>query len=116
MNVQIYAGKRNFDVQKAERFFKERGIAYQLVDMKRHAPGLKELTLFAARVGLEGLIDESLPAYKESTLRFMPQGEARLAALAEHPEFLRTPIVRSGREVTVGYRPDVWTRWLDGSK
>lgn len=111
MNVQIYAGKRNFDVQKAERYFKERRIPYQLVDMKRHAPGVKELELFASRLGLEAIINTELPAYKESTLRFLRDKNEILTQLAAKPDFLLTPIVRNGREVTVGFQPDVWATW-----
>ena len=34
MNVQIFGTKKSFDSKKAERYFKERGIKYQFVDMK----------------------------------------------------------------------------------
>ena len=57
-NIMLYALKRDFDVQKAERFFKERGIKVQAVDMKKHPPGLRELKLFAQRAGLQNIIDK----------------------------------------------------------
>ena len=57
-NIQIYFYKRNFDVQKAERFFKERRVAFQAIDMHKHAPGKRELELFArAAGGMSALLD-----------------------------------------------------------
>jgi arsenate reductase-like glutaredoxin family protein len=63
MNIIIYAGKKNFDTQKAERFFKERRIPYQLLDLKKHRLGQKELALFARRLGAQNLI-ECLTTFK----------------------------------------------------
>ena len=57
MNIQIYALKKNFDTQKAERFFKERRINYQLLDLKKHKLGQRELSLFARRLGAYNLVD-----------------------------------------------------------
>ena len=37
--------------------------------------------------------------------------EAREEKLMEYPELFRTPIVRNGKEATVGYCPDVWANW-----
>ena len=58
MSLQIYTFKKNFAVQKAERFFKERRVQVQAVDMKKHKPGLRELQLFARAVGgAKNLVD-----------------------------------------------------------
>ena len=54
MGLQIYAGK-GFDTQKAERFFKERRIAYQRVDVLKYGIGRRELESVAAAVGLDAL-------------------------------------------------------------
>ena len=95
-NILLYALKRDFTVQKAERFFKERGVKVQAVDMKKHAPGVKELRLFAQKVGLQNLIDREGRAYLESTVRFLNGEEAILQALSQDPRLLRSPIVRMG--------------------
>ena len=109
----MYTFKRDFEVQKAERFFKERGVKVQAVDMKKHAPGLKELTLFAQRAGLQTIIDREGKAYRQSTVRFLSGEQAILQALAQDPSLLKVPIVRMGQKVTVGYRPDIWKTWLE---
>lgn len=111
MNIQIYALKRNFDVQKAERYFKERKIPFQFVDLTRHALGLRELELFKSQIGLKNLIDQDSIAWKESTARFLQGETAILEALAREPKFLRLPIVRNGRQATVGHQPDTWAGW-----
>ncbi len=111
MNIQLYYLKRNFDVQKAERYFKERKISFQLVDLAKHALGVRELALFKAQLGLKTLVDEDCIQWKESTARFL-SGEAQLLeALAQNPKLLRLPIVRNGRQVTSGFQPDAWATW-----
>lgn len=111
MNIQIYCLKKNFDVQKAERWFKERRIRYQLVDLKKAKIGPRELQNIARRVGLRALVDDASDAYKKSVLPRLHGEEAILSALIEQPTLLRTPIVRNGAEATVGYCPDVWESW-----
>lgn len=112
-NIMLYALKRDFDVQKAERFFKERGIKVQVVDMKKHPPGLRELKLFAQRAGLQNIIDKQGKAYLESTVRFLTAEQAILEALARDPRLLKGPILRMGQRVAVGYQPQVWQSWLE---
>ncbi len=112
MNVMIYVYKRDFEVQKAERFFKERGIKVQLVDMKKKGPGLKELKLFAQKVALHNLIDRQSTAYLEHPVRFMTGESTILDALVLAPQLLKSPIVREGQRVTVGYQPDEWMKWI----
>lgn len=111
MNIQVYAFKRNFDVQKAERYFKERGIAFQFVDLTRHTPGLRELELFKSQIGLQNLIDKDSNLWKESTIRFLNTEQAILEALASNIKLLKTPVVRNGRQATVGYKPEIWANW-----
>lgn len=113
MNIQVYCVKKNFDVQKAERFFKERRIAYQLVDMKKHAPGRREIELFArAAGGLQQLLDKQSPAVLSHPVAYTDDTDTIISYLIEHPEFMRTPIVRNGQKATVGADEQVWSRWL----
>ena len=112
MNIQIYALKRNFDTQKAERFFKERRIPYQLLDLKKHKLGQRELSLFARRLGAENLVDRKNPDAMSHPLAHTDDAAYILEALAENPRFLRTPIVRNGEQVTLGADEKTWEEWL----
>ena len=111
MNVIIYALKRGFDVQKAERYFKERNIPYQYVDLGKRPIGQRELRAVAGGAGARSLVYESAPSYRESTLPYISGEDGIFAALAERPSLLKAPIVRFGPKSTVGYRPDVWDGW-----
>lgn len=112
MNIQIYTYKRNFDTQKAERFFKERRVAYQLVDMKRHAPGMRELQLFARRAGVRQLVDRNNVDAMSHPVAHTDDEKIILDYLAVLPQFLRTPIVRNGERVTVGVDESAWNEWI----
>ena len=112
MNIQIYALKRNFDTQKAERFFKERRIPYQLLDLKKHKLGQRELSLFARRLGAENLVDRQSPDALSHPIAHTDDAAYILESLAENPRFLRTPIVRNGEQVTLGADEKTWEEWL----
>ena len=117
MNIQIYAAKKNPDVLKAERFFKERRIPYQMMDLKKHKLGLRELQLFArAAGGAYQLGDRTSTAVMSHPVAHTDQEEIILGYLLERPEFLRTPIVRDGQRVVIGEDPAGWQRLLDGQK
>ena len=112
MNIQIYAEKKNFDTQKAERFFKERRIAYQLLDIKKHKLGQRELQLFARRLGAENLVDRGNPDALSHPVAHTDDANYILECLGENPRFLRTPIVRNGDQVTLGVDESAWLSWL----
>ena len=111
MNIQIYALKKNFDTQKAERFFKERRIPYQLLDLKKHKLGGRELQLFARRLGAENLVDRKNPDALSHPVAHTDDEQYILETLAENPRFLRTPIVRNGEQVTLGADEKAWDEW-----
>ena len=115
MALQIYAGK-GFDTQKAERFFKERRVPYQRVDVLKYGIGRRELESVAAAVGLDALCDKDSKAFRESVLAYTQSRETILSGLVEKPQLLRLPIVRCGKLATVGYCPDVWEKWLAEGK
>lgn len=115
MGLQIYCGK-GFDTQKAERYFKERRVAYQRVDVLKYGIGKRELESVAAAVGLDALCDRDSKAFRESVVAYTQNRDAILSGLMEKPQLLRLPIVRCGRLATVGYRPEVWEKWkADGA-
>ena len=115
MALQIYAGK-GFDTQKAERFFKERRVPYQRVDVLKYGIGRRELESVAAAVGLEALCDKDSKAFRESVLAYTQSRETILSGLIEKPQLLHLPIVRCGKLATVGHCPDVWEKWLAEGK
>lgn len=111
MNIQIYCLKKTFDVQKAERWFKERRVKYQLVDLKKARLGPRELKNIADKVGVRALIDTESDAYKNSALPMIRHEHVILDALLAEPKLMRMPIVRNGQSATVGYAPEVWESW-----
>lgn len=115
MNIQIYAGKKNPDVLKAERFFKERRIPYQFVDTKKHPIGKRELQLMARAVGATALVDRSSPKALERPVAHMSDEELILSILAEDSTPLVCPIVRNGNRVTVGADEETWRKWMSES-
>ncbi len=112
MSIQIYSGKKNFDTQKAERFFKERRIQVQSVDLKKHAPGEREIRLMIQNFGLENLLDKENPKVKEHPACYYDRESLLIPAIMENPWLLKTPIVRNGNKMTQGYQPEVWTEWI----
>lgn len=112
--MQLYSCKKNFAVQKAERFFKERRVQLQQVDLKKVKPGLRELQLFARCAGgAKELIDRTSPAVLSHPIAYTEDEAVILDYLTEHPEFLRTPIVRDGQRVVIGEDAEGWQRLLD---
>ncbi len=112
MNIQIFGSKKSSDSRKAERWFKERRIRFQYIDMREKGLSKGELTSVARAVGgVEKLIDEQAKdGYAVALVQHTPA--AMLSdVLLENQQVIRTPIVRNGRLATVGYAPDVWKGW-----
>lgn len=113
MGYQIYCGK-GFDTQKAERFFKERRVSYQRVDVLKYGIGKRELESVAAAVGLDALCDRESKAYRESVLAYHAKPRFNSGGADGKTAAAQTPIVRDGRRATVGYCPEIWEAWLKG--
>jgi arsenate reductase-like glutaredoxin family protein len=111
MNIQIYAGKKNFDVQKAERYFKERKIPCQKVDLLRKGVSPGELAALIRSVGLEQLLDRNAPDYRSQNIDFHGLSARTESLILQYPGLLKTPIVRNGKQATVGYCPEIWQLW-----
>ena len=112
MNIQIFGTKKSADARKAERFFKERGIKFQYVDLKEKGLSKGELTSVMQAVGgLDRLIDEKAKDQETVTLLRYIAEEDKLEKVLENQQVLVQPIVRNGRKATVGYQPDVWKEW-----
>ena len=109
MNIQIFGKSKCFDTKKAERYFKERRIKYQYIDLRKFGMSRGELNSVKAAVGLDALIDEK--AEGAALLRYLAYDADKLEKLFEDPRLIQTPIVRNGKEATIGYCPDVWETW-----
>jgi arsenate reductase (glutaredoxin) len=111
MNIQIYGVKKSFDTQKAERYFKERKIKYQFIDLKQKEIGKRELDTIKAAVGLNNLIDVKARDYEKLKLGSIRSAEIKTEMLLKNPSLYRVPIVRNGKLATVGYEPEIWQGW-----
>lgn len=110
MNIQIFGKSKCFDTKKAERYFKERNIKYQSVDLPRYGMSRGELTSVIQAVGgLDKLIDEK--SKDAALIKYLAYDDDKIDKVLDEPRLLRTPIVRNGRDATVGYCPDVWKTW-----
>lgn len=109
MNIQIFGKSKCFDTKKAERYFKERRIKYQFVDVIKYGMSRGELNSVKNAVGLEAMIDRSDEDYP--LVQYLASVDAKLDKLYEIPYLIKTPIVRNGKQATVGYCPDVWKTW-----
>lgn len=111
MNIQIFGVKKCFDTKKAERYFKERRIKYQFIDLKEKTLSKGELQSVKAAVGLVNLINKDSKDYTRLNLQHIVNDSVKEEILLCNPELYKTPVVRNGRQATVGYQPDVWKAW-----
>jgi len=109
MNIQIFGKAKCFDTKKAERYFKERRIKYQFVDLGKFGMSRRELENVKAAVGLDAMIDEKDVDYP--LIAYLASADAKLDKLFDCPWLIKTPIVRNGKQATVGYQPDIWKNW-----
>ncbi len=112
MNIQIFGTKKCNDTKKAERFFKERGIKFQFIDMKEKGMSKGELTSVAsANGGIMNMIDPDAKDKDTVALIQYIADEDKLEKLLENQQIIKTPVVRNGKQSTLGYQPDVWKKW-----
>lgn len=113
MNIQIFGTKKCKETRKAERFFKERNIKYQFIDMKEKGMSKGELNSVAqAHGGMEAMINlESKDKETLALIKYIAE-EDKLDKILENQQLIKTPVVRNGKQSTLGYQPDVWKAWL----
>lgn len=109
MNIQIFGKSKCFDTKKAQRYFKERRIKYQEIDLIKYGMSKGEFTSVKQCVGLDAMIDEK--AQDIELLQYLAYDEDKAEKLLENQYMIKTPIVRNGKKATVGYCPDVWKDW-----
>ena len=112
MNIQIFGIRKCNDTKKAERFFKERGIKYQFIDMKEKGMSKGELTSVAgSNGGIMNMIDPDAKDKDAMALLQYIADEDKLEKLLENQHIIKTPVVRNGKQSTLGYQPDIWKKW-----
>lgn len=112
MNIQIFGTTKCFDTRKAQRYFKERNIKVQFINLKEKSMSKGELTSVMQAVGgMDKLINPK--AKDQDTLALIKYiaDEDKFEKLLENQQVLITPVVRNGKQATVGYQPDVWKNW-----
>ena len=112
MNIQIFGTNKSFDTKKAQRWFKERGIRFQMIDMKEKGMSKGEFNSVAqANGGLENMINwDGKDKDILSLIKYIAE-EDKLQKVLENPQVIKTPVVRNGKQSTLGYQPDVWKKW-----
>ena len=112
MNIQIFGTKKSFDTKKAQRYFKERRIKFQFIDLKEKEMSKGELqSVMRAAGGIDALIDPKAKDQDTVALITYLAESQKFDKLLENQQVLREPIVRNGKKATVGYEPDVWKTW-----
>lgn len=112
MNIQIFGNKKCFDTKKAQRYFKERGIKFQFIDMKEKGLSKGEYNSVKQAVGgLDNLLDAGCKDQDTLALIQYLVASDKDEKVLENQQVLKTPIVRNGKQATVGYQPDVWKGW-----
>lgn len=114
MAIQIFGTNKCFDTKKAERFFKERGIKYQRIDLIKYSMSKGEFESVKRAVGgLENLINKNSKDKDALLIRYLADDEAKEEKLLENPKLFVTPIVRNGKQATVGFQPEIWKTWTE---
>ena len=111
LNIQIFGTPKCSETRKAERFFSDRKILYHFRDLNEKGISKGELENITRVYPLEELIDREGKQFKKRNLAYMVFNLEN--ELLNDPLLFKTPIVRFGREVTLGYQPETWKKWLD---
>lgn len=113
MNIQIFGKSKCFDTKKAERYFKERGIKFQSIDLIRYGMSGKEFDSVVRAVGgVDNLIDWNGKSQEITNMKYMDDQGAKKDKIFNDPSLMKTPIVRNGKQATVGYCPEIWAAWV----
>ena len=112
MNIQIYGKCKCFDTKKAERYFKERRIRYQSIDLLRFGMSGREFdSVLRAVGGIDALIDWNGKSQEITNMKYMSDTRAKEDKVFDDPSLMKTPVVRNGKQATVGYCPEIWATW-----
>lgn len=112
MNIQIFGKSKCFDTKKAERWFKERRIKFQAIDLNRYGMSGKEFdSVLRAVGGIDCLIDWECKSPEITLMKYMDDARAKEDKVFDDPTLMKTPIVRNGKQATAGFCPEIWSTW-----
>ena len=112
MNIQIFGKSKCFETKKAERWFKERRIKFQSIDLVKFGMSGKEFdSVLCAVGGVDNLIDWENKSQEITNMKYMDDKLAKEDKLFDNPSLMKTPIVRNGKQATAGYCPEIWEKW-----
>lgn len=112
MNIQIFGKSKCFDTKKAERYFKERRIKVQNIDLLKYGMSGGEFdSVLRAVGGIDNLIDWDSKHPDVTLMKYMDDARAKEDKVFDNPALMKTPVVRNGKKATVGYQPEVWANW-----
>jgi len=109
VGVQIFGAKNSQETRAAERFFKERGVAIHLVDLKQKPMAAGEIRRFIEHFGLAALVDREGKSWVDAGLKYMKLSDAELLGKIDRdPKLLRLPLVRGGNQLSIGHNEEAW--------
>lgn len=112
MNIQIFGKKKCFDTKKAERYFKDRGIKFQYIDIESKGLSRGEYNSVKSAVGgFDKLFDDKSNDNTATLIKYLSSDSDKEEKLLANPKLFKTPIVRNGKQATVGYCPEIWKSW-----
>lgn len=112
MNIQIFGTSKCFDTKKAERWFKERRIKYQMIDLVKYGMSGGEFdSVLRAVGGIDALVNWDSKSPDIDLLKYLSEERQKEDKVCENQKLIRTPVVRNGKQATVGFCPEVWETW-----
>lgn len=112
LNIQIFGKNKCFDTKKAERYFKERSIRYQYIDLNRYGLSEREFeSVLRAVGGIDNLVDWNGKSSEITLMKYMDDVRGKEDKVFDNPLLIKTPVVRNGKLATCGYCPDIWKTW-----
>lgn len=112
MNIQIFGTSKCFDTKKAQRYFKERGIKFQFIDVVKYGMSGGEFdSVLRAVGGIDNLINWDSKEETVTLMKYMEDTRAKEDKVYDNQKLIKTPVVRNGKQATVGYCPEIWATW-----
>ena len=114
MAITIYGIKNCDTMKKARAWLDEQGAAYEFHDYK--VAGIEAATLerWARQVGWEILLNRT-----GTTFRKLPDAQKQglnerkaIALMREQPSMIKRPVLESGTQLWVGFKPEIYAAAL----
>ncbi len=117
MNIQIFGTNKSRETKKALRFFQERGVKPQFVDLQELYMSQGEIARFVQKFGVKPLVDTKSKGYKDAGLEHMTLPDnVMIQKLIDEPKLMVQPLVRSANTLSVGWDEKVWRNWVAEQK